>query len=149
MEGLGVAKYHDALSASTWHLFRMSEYQAPSAAEKTIRFGSHQDTNLLSVVCQHEVEGLEMQTRDGQWVLVNPSPTSLVVMVGQALRAWTNDRLHAPVHRISVAGDVTRYSAMLFSVPNFKIQAPDELMDDEHPPRFKPHEQRLHPLLCF
>ena len=86
MEGLGVAKYHDALSASTWHLFRMSEYQAPSAAEKTIRFGSHQDTNLLSVVCQHEVEGLEMQTRDGQWVLVRPSPTSLVVMVGNALR---------------------------------------------------------------
>lgn len=86
MEGLGVAKYHDALSASTWHLFRMSEYQAPSAAEKTVRFGSHQDTNLLSVVCQHEVEGLEMQTRDGQWVLVKPSPTSLVVMVGQALR---------------------------------------------------------------
>ena len=86
MEGLGVAKYHDALSASTWHLFRMSEYQAPSAAEKTVRFGSHQDSNLLSVVCQHEVEGLETQTRDGQWVLVRPSPTSLVVMVGNALR---------------------------------------------------------------
>ena len=86
LEGLGVAKYHDALTASMWHLFRMSEYQAPSAAEKTVRFGSHQDSNLLSVVCQHEVEGLETQTRDGQWVLVRPSPTSLVVMVGNALR---------------------------------------------------------------
>ncbi|RLN29802.1 hypothetical protein C2845_PM05G28480 [Panicum miliaceum] len=103
MEGLGVAKYHDALSASTWHLFSMSEYQAPNAAEKTVRYGSHQDTNLLSVECQHEVEGLEMQTRDGQLVLVKPSPTSLVVMVGQALRS------------------------------------PDELVDNEHPPRFKPH----------
>ena len=90
MEGLGVAKYHDALSASTWHLFRMSEYQAPSAAEKTVRFGSHQDTNLLSVVCQHEVEGLEMQTRDGQWVLVKPSSTSLVVTVGQACKEYGN-----------------------------------------------------------
>ena len=87
MEGLGVAKYHDALSASTWHLFRMSEYQAPSAAEKTVRFGSHQDTNLLSVVCQHEVEGLEVRTRGGEWIRVTPSsPTSLVVMVGNALR---------------------------------------------------------------
>lgn len=84
MEGLGVARYHDALS--TWHLFRMSEYKAPNAAEKTVRFGSHQDTNLLSIVCQHEVEGLEMQTKGGEWVVVKPSPTSLVVMAGQALR---------------------------------------------------------------
>jgi len=94
MEGLGVAKYHDALSASTWHLFRMSEYQAPSAAEKTVRFGSHQDTNLLSVVCQHEVEGLEVRTRGGEWIRVTPSsPTSLVVMVGQALRVRINAAL--------------------------------------------------------
>uniref|UniRef100_K3Z7N3 2-oxoglutarate-dependent dioxygenase DAO n=1 Tax=Setaria italica TaxID=4555 RepID=K3Z7N3_SETIT len=148
MEGLGVAKYHDALRASTWHLFRMSEYQAPHAAEKTVRFGSHQDTNLLSIVCQHEVEGLEVQTRDGERVLVKPSPTSLVVMVGQALRAWTNDRLYAPFHRITVGGDATRYSAMLFSVPNFQIQAPGELVDDEHPPRFKPHDNNDYIRFC-
>ncbi|KAL6618732.1 hypothetical protein ACP70R_033871 [Stipagrostis hirtigluma subsp. patula] len=139
MEGLGVAKYHGELSESTWHLFRVSEYKAPNAAEKKVRYGSHQDTNLLSVVCQHEVEGLEMQTRDGEWVVVKPSPTSLVVMVGNALRAWTNGRLHAPFHRITVSGNVTRYSAILFSVPNFKIQTPDELVDAEHPPHFKPH----------
>ncbi|CAL4894984.1 unnamed protein product [Urochloa decumbens] len=148
MEGLGVAKYHDVLSESTWHLFRMSEYQAPNAAEKTLRYPVHQDTNMLSVVCQHEVEGLEMQTRDGEWVLVKPSPTSLVVMVGQALRAWTNDRLYAPLHRITVAGDATRYSAMLFSAPNYMIQAPDELVDDEHPPRFKPHDNNDYIRFC-
>ncbi|TVU20226.1 hypothetical protein EJB05_36425, partial [Eragrostis curvula] len=140
LEELGVAKYDEHLNASSWHLFRMSEYKAPNAAEKTVRYRSHQDTNMLSVVCQHEVEGLEVQTRDGETILVKPSPTSLVVMAGNALRAWTNDNLHAPFHRITVSGDVTRYSAILFSVPNFRIQAPDELVDDEHPPRFKPHD---------
>lgn len=64
------------------------------------------------------------------------------------LQAWTNDRLYAPFHRITVAGDVTRYSAMLFSVPNFKIQAPDELLDDEHPPRFKPHDNNDYIRFC-
>ncbi|KAJ1294253.1 hypothetical protein BS78_01G132000 [Paspalum vaginatum] len=34
---------------------------------------------------------------------------------------------------------VPGYSAILFAVPEFKIQAPDELVDDDHPPRFKPH----------
>ncbi|XP_062181352.1 probable 2-oxoglutarate-dependent dioxygenase AOP1 [Phragmites australis] len=139
MEGLGVAKYHEPLDESTWHLFRMSEYKAPNAAEKALGYLSHQDTNSLSVVCQRAVEGLEVQTRDGEWILVKPSPTSLVVIAGNALRAWTNDRLYAPFHRVTVSGDVTRYSAILFSVPSFKIQAPDELVDDQHPPRFKPH----------
>ncbi|KAG0519342.1 hypothetical protein BDA96_09G256000 [Sorghum bicolor] len=147
MEGLGVATHHDALSASMWHLFRMAEYKAPNAAEKVVRYGAHQDTNWLSVVCQHEVAGLEMQSRDGDWIVVEPSPTSLVFMVGNALRAWTNDRLYAPFHRITVAGDVARYSAMLFSVPSFKVQVADELVDDEHPPRFKPHDNN--DFVCF
>ncbi|XP_066363801.1 probable 2-oxoglutarate-dependent dioxygenase AOP1 [Miscanthus floridulus] len=147
MEGLGVAKHHDALSASMWHLFRMAEYKAPNDAEKVVRYGSHQDTNWLSVVFQHEVAGLEMQSRDGEWIVVEPSPTSLVFMVGNALRAWTNDRLYAPFHRITVAGEAARYSAMLFSVPNFKVQVADELVDDEHPPRFKPHDNN--DFVCF
>lgn len=138
MEGLGVA---DARSEPMWHLFRMSEYGAPTADERQreVRYGSHQDTNSLSVVCQHEVDGLEMQARDGRWILVQPSPASLVVMAGNALRAWSNDRVHAPFHRISVGGDTTRYSAMLFSVPaSPTIRVADELVDEAggHPRRF-------------
>ncbi|WVZ60015.1 hypothetical protein U9M48_010088 [Paspalum notatum var. saurae] len=144
LEGLGVAGYHDALGESTRHVFRMSRYQAPgSAAEgkgKEVRYGTHQDCNTLTVVCQHQVDGLEVQTRGGAWILVRPaSPASVFVMAGNALRAWTNGRVHAPFHRVAVDGDVPRYSAILFAVPEFKIQAPDELVDDDHPPRFKPH----------
>ncbi|CAM0953653.1 unnamed protein product [Alopecurus aequalis] len=139
-EWLGV---HD--DEPVWHLFRMSEYGAPKAQEKQreVRYGSHQDTNTLSVVCQHEVDGLEMQARDGRWVLVQPSPASLVVMAGNALRAWSNDRVHAPFHRISVGGDVTRYSAILFSVPGGSVnRAPDELVDEAagHPRRFRDYD---------
>ncbi|KAL6610737.1 hypothetical protein ACP70R_040706 [Stipagrostis hirtigluma subsp. patula] len=143
MEGLGVANSPGVLSDEvTWHLFRMAEYKAPDAAEKeVIRYGSHQDANFLSVVCQHEVDGLEVQTKDGEWIPVKLTPTSLVVMVGNTLRAWTNERLHSPFHRITVTGDVTRHSAILFSIPKFNvIQAPDELVDDEHPPRFKRYD---------
>jgi isopenicillin N synthase-like dioxygenase len=86
VEGLGV--HGEARSEPMWHLFRVSEYGAPTADEKEreVRYGSHQDTNALSVVCQHEVDGLEMQARDGRWILVRPSPASLVVMAGNALR---------------------------------------------------------------
>ncbi|CAN6341157.1 unnamed protein product [Urochloa humidicola] len=140
LEGLGVAEHHEPLNESTWHLFRMWRYDAGG---KKVRHpgspGPHQDTNALSVVCQHEVEGLEVRTKAGEWIRVEPSPASLVVMVGNALRAWTNDRLHAPFHRVIVRRDAPRYSAILFSIPDCEIQAPDKLVDDEHPPRFKPY----------
>ena len=88
LEGLGVAEHHEPLNGATWHLFRLWQYDT---GEKKIRHpgspGPHQDTNALSVVCQHEVEGLEVRTRGGEWIRVTPSsPTSLVVMVGNALR---------------------------------------------------------------
>uniref|UniRef100_A0A0D9WK30 2-oxoglutarate-dependent dioxygenase DAO n=1 Tax=Leersia perrieri TaxID=77586 RepID=A0A0D9WK30_9ORYZ len=140
LEGLGVENHHEKMSESTWHLFRMAEYKAPNSEEKVTGYIAHQDTNMLSIVCENGVNGNEMRTRDGEWVLVKPSPTSLIVNVGNTLRAWTNDRVHAPFHRIMVSGNATRYTAMLFSVPNFMIQAPDELVDENHPARFKPHD---------
>ncbi|CAL4935126.1 unnamed protein product [Urochloa decumbens] len=142
MEGFGVAKYHGEMRESMRHVFRMSQYRAPSmdAEGKEVRYGTHQDCSTLTVICQHEVDGLEVQTGDGEWIHFRPSSTaSLVVMAGNELRAWTNDRVRAPFHRVAVGGDVARYSVILFALPGSKIQAPDELVDDEHPPRFKPH----------
>jgi hypothetical protein len=55
--------------------------------------------------------------------------------------------LHPPFHQITVSGGVSRYSAILFSAPYFMIQAPDELVDDEHPLRFKPHNNDDY--VCF
>jgi hypothetical protein len=47
--------------------------------------------------------------------------------------------VRAPFHRVTVGGDVARYSAILFALPGSKIQAPEELVDEELPPYFKPH----------
>ncbi|XP_006651038.1 gibberellin 2-beta-dioxygenase 7-like [Oryza brachyantha] len=85
LEGLGVAKHHETQSESMWHLFRMSEYKAPNSDEKVTGYITHQNTNWLSIVCQNEVNRNEMQTTDGEWVLVKPSLTSLIVNVGNAL----------------------------------------------------------------
>ncbi|KAF8684417.1 hypothetical protein HU200_044311 [Digitaria exilis] len=147
MEELGVCRCHGAMSESMRHVFRMSQYMPPISddtegrSKEVIRHGTHQDCSMLTVICQHgEVDGLEVQTSDGEWVRFRPSsPASLVVMAGNELRAWTNDRVRAPFHRVAVGGDVARYSAILFALPGLRIQAPDELVDDEHPPRFKPH----------
>ena len=89
MEGLGVPGYHDTMRESMRHVFRMSQYRAPGAGAegKEVRYGAHQDCSTLTVVCQHEVNGLEVQTGDGEWVHFRPA--SLVVMAGNELRVRT------------------------------------------------------------
>lgn len=46
----------------------------------------------------------------------------------------------APLHRVNVGGEDTRYSVILFSVPKDEavIQAPTELVDERRPSLFRP-----------
>jgi len=59
------------------------------------------------------------------------------------LQAWTNGRVHAPIHRVMMTGNETRLSIGLFTVPKagFIIKAPDELVTEDHPLLFKPFVQ--------
>lgn len=55
------------------------------------------------------------------------------------------------MHRILVGGKVTRYSAILFSIPHDEvvIQAPPELVDADHPSLFKPYDYGSYVRFCF
>lgn len=146
MEGLGVDKYYEDLTNSMWYLLRLAEYQAPAAQEeeeeeKKLGYAPHRDTNTMSVVCQLQKDGLEVQAKDGEWILASPSPISFIVMAGNGFRAWSNGRVGAALHRILVGGGATRYSVVLFSVPkgDFRVEAPPELVDADHPPLFEPY----------
>ena len=55
-------------------------------------------------------------------------------------QAWSNGRLEAGIHRVEVAGDEDRYSTNYVSntKDGILVQAPQELVDEEHPLLFKP-----------
>lgn len=91
LESLGVAKYYESQNESLWYLFRFSEYQPPSKEEKgkidkKLGYYSHQDTNTLSIIKQIQTDGLELKTRDGDWIVATPSPDSFIVMAGNSFR---------------------------------------------------------------
>ncbi|KAL0010556.1 hypothetical protein SO802_005664 [Lithocarpus litseifolius] len=97
---------------------------------------------IVTILYQNQIEGLEVETKDGEWINVKPSPDSFTVMIGDSLLAWTNGRLHSPIHRVMMTGNVARYSIGLFSIPKagYIIEAPKELVDEEHPLLFKPFD---------
>ncbi|XP_073063885.1 probable 2-oxoglutarate-dependent dioxygenase AOP1 [Primulina eburnea] len=142
LESLGLEAYTDEHIGSTDYVIRFQKYDPPKSHETELGFAAHTDKNMITILYQNEVNGLEVLTKDGQWMTVELSPDSFIVVVGEAFRAWTNGRLHSVNHRVMMKGSLARYSIGLFSVPKegYIIRAPEEMVDEEHPSLFKPFE---------
>ncbi|KAL1188401.1 putative 2-oxoglutarate-dependent dioxygenase AOP1.2 [Cardamine amara subsp. amara] len=147
MESFGLEKYIDEHLNSTNYLLRLMKYTSPpdddDGLEET-KFGlrAHTDKNILTILHQFQVDGLEVKTKDEKWIKVKPSQDSFLVMVGDSLGAFLNGRLSSPYHRVMMMGKKTRYSTALFSVPKTGVivDSPEELIDEEHPRIFKPYQ---------
>lgn len=82
LEGLGVEKYFDEFVNASVDVLRMSKYAQTDPAYRTT-LPAHTDATILSIVCQREVQGLDLQLKDGRWFA--PPPNTLSIMTGQTL----------------------------------------------------------------
>ncbi|XVF74660.1 hypothetical protein PTKIN_Ptkin13bG0129300 [Pterospermum kingtungense] len=142
LESFDLEKYMDEHMDSTNYLLRVMKYKGPKTTETKLGLNSHTDKNIVTILYQNEVDGLEVQTKDGEWIDVKPTKDSFIVMIGESLYAWLNGRVYAPYHRVMMSGDKARYSAGLFSIPKagYIIKAPEELVDEAHPLLFMPYD---------
>ncbi|KAL2926298.1 putative 2-oxoglutarate-dependent dioxygenase AOP1.2 [Bienertia sinuspersici] len=139
-ESYGVEKYLESHLNSTSYLLRIAKYRVPEKDENNLGAVGHTDKNFITILHQNQVNGLEVQTKDGQWLTFDFSPHSFVVMAGEPFLAWSNNRIHAPLHRVIMKGDKARYSFAMFSTTKDTIQTPIELVDEDHPLQFKPFD---------
>ncbi|CAN4078185.1 unnamed protein product [Withania somnifera] len=145
LESLGIERYIDeVLGSSIYHLRFSSFKQLEAKAEdgknnNKLGLSGHTDGGWLTIISQNSVNGLQFQKKDGEWMDANISPNSYAVLAGDAFMAWTNSRLHSPVHRVTMTGNGDRLSVQMFSVPkaDYIIEARKELVDEEHPVLYK------------
>lgn len=106
------------------------------APEGAIRAAGHEDINTITLLLGAEEAGLELLTRQGEWVAVDTPPGALVINVGDMLQRQTNGRLRSTTHRVvNPRGDAARrarYSMPFFLHfrPDFLIEALPECVDD-------------------
>lgn len=81
--GLGEKSKYSTLQSKT--LLRIMKYMAPPSRENTIGLPVHTDKVLGTILCDDQVSGLEVETKDGQWVMLSLSPRSFVFVVGDSL----------------------------------------------------------------
>ncbi|XP_051147853.1 probable 2-oxoglutarate-dependent dioxygenase AOP1 [Andrographis paniculata] len=139
----GVEESYKTLKGATYYLLRFIKYLAPRDKEEDeIGIIPHTDKSFLSILHQRQVKGLEVRTKDGEWIGVDPgSPSTFVVMAGDAIMGWSNGRIESCCHRVIMRGSEERYSLGFFTfIKDVKIHVPEELIDADHPLQFKPFD---------
>jgi isopenicillin N synthase-like dioxygenase len=121
-------------------------------AEGAIRAAAHGDINTITLLLGAEEAGLELLTRQGEWLPVNPPPGALAVNIGDMLDRLTNSRLVSTTHRVVNPRGEAAYRAR-YSMPFFLHFRPDYVIetlpscdDGNAPPPISSHEfllQRL------
>ncbi|KAJ0528070.1 putative oxoglutarate/iron-dependent dioxygenase, non-heme dioxygenase domain-containing protein [Helianthus annuus] len=143
----GIEEHYESLLGSTTYLLKLIKYISPQGDDRNMGIVPHTDKTFMSILHQNEVKGLEIKTKDGEWIEVHPSPSSFIVMAGDACMAWTNGRIEPSCHRVMMQGNTDRYSLGLFTfIRDLKVEAPQELVDENHPLQFKAfdHYKYLH-----
>ncbi len=86
-----------------------------------VRAAEHEDINLITLLCEGTSSGLELLTRQNEWIPVDTLRGQIVVDSGDMLSRVTNNILPATTHRVvnprSTDDDVTRYSMPFFVHP--------------------------------
>ncbi|CAH8325766.1 unnamed protein product [Eruca vesicaria subsp. sativa] len=139
-ENYGVEKHYDLHVGSKTYLLKFLKYLAPPESISMPAFPQHTDKTFLSILHQNGVNGLEVKSKDGEWISLQLPPKSYVVMAGDISMGWSNDRIRSCEHRVTMEGDKTRYTLGLFSFLKGMVSVPEELVDDEHPLMYKPFD---------
>ena len=93
----------------------------PPTADDTggaIRAGAHEDINLITLLLGAEEAGLELLTKQGEWMGIFPPEGALVINIGDMLQRLTNHVLPSTTHRVrNPMGARTGFSR--YSMPFF------------------------------
>ena len=105
-------------------ILRLAHYPPVGPEASGVRAGAHEDINVITLLLGAEEAGLEILTRQGRWLPVNPPPGTLVVNVGDMLQRLTNQVLPSTTHRV-VNPPLERRGVARLSMPFFVHFQPD------------------------
>lgn len=107
--------------------------------KSAIRAEQHEDINLITLLVGASAGGLEILTKQNEWIGVTSLPDQIVVNVGDMLQRLTNNKLKSTTHRV-VNPPRELWHTSRFSIPFFlhpksemDLSALPECVDENHP----------------
>lgn len=93
-----------------------------------VRAGAHEDINFITLLVGASAEGLEVLTREGEWLPITTEGDAIVVNIGDMLQRLTNHVYPSTSHRVvNPQNDNARKPR--YSVPYFLHPNPDVVLD--------------------
>lgn len=107
--------------------------------KSAIRAEQHEDINLITLLVGASADGLQILTKQDEWVGVTSLPEQIVVNVGDMLQRLTNNKLRSTTHRVvNPSRDLwhtSRFSMPFFLHPRseMSLSCLESCIDEAHP----------------
>ncbi len=131
--------YFDEFVFNGNSILRAIHYPPISSEPKSaIRAEQHEDINLITLLVGASADGLQILTKQNEWVGVTSLPEQIVVNVGDMLQRFTNNKLRSTTHRVvNPARDfwhTSRFSIPFFLHPqsSMSLKCIDSCVDEHH-----------------
>lgn len=114
-----------------------------SEPKSAIRAEQHEDINLITLLVGASADGLQILTKQNEWVAVTSLPEQIVVNVGDMLQRFTNNKLRSTTHRVvNPARELwhtSRFSIPFFLHPksSMSLRCLDNCVDMKHPKAYE------------
>jgi len=125
-------------------VLRMIRYPAPDKSappEDGVWAAAHEDINLITLLVEATEPGLQILTREGEWLDIAPIPGQLIMDSGDMLQLLTNGRIPATTHRVLAPPNATgpRLSMPFFihPHPDFVLAPIAHCVTADNPARFR------------
>jgi len=129
-------------------ILRVLHYPAVAAGSGgvgpgAVRAAAHEDINLITLLCEATDSGLEILTRDGEWLPVAAGEGQIVVDAGDMLSRATNEVVPATTHRVinPPSGEARERYSMPFFVHPYSacpLDVMERFVSPENPAKFPP-----------
>lgn len=107
----------------SWDFMAALRYYPATAAENNGLL-EHEDGNVVTLVIQDEVGGLEVK-KDGEWIPVVPAQGRIVVNLGDVIQVLSNNKFKSATHRVVRYEEKWRHSwAFFYTVAGDKWVVP-------------------------
>jgi isopenicillin N synthase-like dioxygenase len=123
------------------HFVNRNGYYPPVEQHEENQFGiaPHADHSFVTLLPVSEVPGLEIMTKDGEWIAAPAVEGTILVNTGESLTRFSNGVFRATPHRV-LPPSRDRYALAFFYNPNDEalLDPVDTCVSEAHPRQYEP-----------
>jgi isopenicillin N synthase-like dioxygenase len=111
--------------------------------KSAIRAEQHEDINLITLLVGASADGLEVLSKQNEWIPVTSLPEQIVVNVGDMLQRFTNNKLRSTTHRVVNPArefwHTSRFSIPFFLHPksSMSLKCLESCIDNNNPKAYE------------